>query len=317
MRKVIIDTDTGIDDAMALLLALAAKDLDVIAVTTVGGNIEVEKCARNALKVLEIGGRPDIPVAQGAGKPLIRPPRFAYEWHGKDGLGDIGICPPNTRLAPTRAVDLIIDTVLNHPEPVTLIPLGPLTNIALALSVEPSIASNLEEIIWMGGAALVSDLTDLNLFLDPEAAKIVFHAGVPFTMVGLDVTWEVVMEANDVDALRSAGTSVTDFLAAIIRPYWEQHKRHGWGRFGHKDPHGFNIHDAVAVAYAIAPDLFVTREMYASVLTGDARPSGLMYADKYGDLGMEPNINACVQVNGKGVVNLFLGTILESFGHSG
>jgi inosine-uridine nucleoside N-ribohydrolase len=302
---------------MAILFALAAEALDVIAVTAVGGNIEVEKCARNALKVLEIGGRTDIPVAKGAGKPLLRPPKFVYEWHGRDGLGDIGLSPPSTELSSARAVDLIIDTVLNHPRPVTLISLGPLTNLALALSVEPAIADNIEEIIWMGGAAIVSDLTDFNLYHDPEAAKVVLHAGVPFTMVGLDVTWEVIMEAGDVAALQAAGSAVTDFLVAIIQPYWEQHKRHGWGRFGRKDPRGFNIHDAVAVAYAIAPELFMTQKMYASVLIGDMRPSGLMYADKYGDLNMEPNINACIEVNGKGVVDLFVSAIVESFGHVG
>jgi len=317
VRKVIIDTDTGIDDAMAILFALAAEDLDVIAVTAVGGNIEVEKCARNVLKVLEIGGRPDIPVAKGAGKPLIRPPKFAYDWHGTDGLGDIGLGPPTTELSLVHAIDLIIDTVLNHPQPITLMPIGPLTNIALALSVEPTIVDNIEEIVWMGGAAIVSDLTDFNLHHDPEAAKIVLHAGVPFTMVGLDVTWEVVMEADDVGALQAVGSPVTDFLVAIIQPYWDQHKRHGWGRFGRKDPRGFNIHDAVAVAYAIAPELFVTQPMYASVLLGDTCPSALMYADKYGDLKMEPNVNACIQVNGEGVINLFVNTIVESFGCTG
>lgn len=313
MRKVLIDTDTGIDDAMAILFALAAEDLDVVAVTAVGGNIEVEKCARNALKVLEIGGRPDIPVAMGANKPLLRPAKFAYTLHGRDGLGDVGLSLPTTQLAPVRAIDLIIDTVLNAPDPITLLPLGPLTNIALALCVEPSITEKIEEIIWMGGAAIVSDVTDFNLYHDPEAAKIVFHAGVPFTTVGLDVTWEVVVEAGDLAALQAARTPATDFLVAIAQPYWETHKRRGWGRFGRKDPHGFNIHDAVAVAYAIAPELFVTRKMYASVLIGDTRPTGLMYADKYGELGKEPNVNACLEVDGEGVVDLFVRTIVGSF----
>ena len=315
MKHVIIDADTTSDDSIAIILGLVSKEMAIVGITTVLGDVEIEKCTRNALKTLEIAGRLDIPVVQGAARPLLRQATFGHSIHGSNGLGDIELSPPKTTPVPVRAVDFIIDTVLKHSQRVTLVSLGPLTNLALALSVEPAIKDNIEEIIWMGGAATVSDITDFNLFFDPEAAKIVFHAGVPFTSVGLDVTWQVVMQQQHVDAIKAVGSPVTDFLVTVILPYWEAYKRHGWGQFGRKLTHGFNMHDADAVAYAIAPELFVTKKMYASILMGDTNyPTGLMWADKYGDLGLEPNINACLEVDGPAVVDLYVRRITEAFG---
>src|SRR3989442_14843910 len=210
VRRVIIDTDPGIDDTMAIMLALASPELRVEGLTTVRGNVGVEQCARTALTILEIAGHADIPVAVGADKPLSRPYHgHGSTVHGQDGLGETGLS--GARPVPDRrAVDFLISRITASPGELTLIALGPLTNLALAVSVDPRLPRRVREVIVMGGAVATrgnaTPVAEANINNDPEAARIVFHAGWPVTLVGLDVTHKVTMTPAYLQRLAAAHT---------------------------------------------------------------------------------------------------------------
>ena len=200
---VIIDCDTGVDDALALLFAVRHPALDVRAVTCVAGNTDVDGVVRNTLTVLEQAGAGDIPVARGAERPLIEPVRTAQHVHGRDGMGDLGLPAPTRVPVDVDAVTLLRREILASPTPVTLIPTAPLTNIALLLRTHPEVVRNIERIVFMGGAVATGNATpvaEFNVWHDPEAAAILLTAGVPITMYGLDVFEQVVVPAADVAA---------------------------------------------------------------------------------------------------------------------
>ncbi|WP_405734262.1 nucleoside hydrolase [Streptomyces sp. NBC_00028] len=202
---VIIDCDTGVDDALALLFAVRHPGLDVRAITCVAGNTDVDGVVRNTLTVLETAGAGDIPVARGAERPLIEPVRTASHVHGQDGMGDLGLPAPTRRPVDLDAVALLRREILASPRPVTLIPTAPLTNIALLLRTHPEVTRNIERIVFMGGAVEVGNATpvaEFNVWHDPEAAAILLTAGVPITMYGLDVFRQVIVPAADVQRLR-------------------------------------------------------------------------------------------------------------------
>ncbi|WP_105975928.1 nucleoside hydrolase [Streptomyces geranii] len=205
---VIIDCDTGVDDALALLFAVRHPGLDLRAVTCVAGNTDVDQVVRNTLTVLDRAGAPDLPVARGAARPLIEPARHASHVHGQDGMGDLGLPAPTTRTAvDVDAVTLLRREILASPRPVTLIPTAPLTNIALLLRTYPEVTRNIERIVFMGGAVTTGNATpvaEFNVWHDPEAAAILLTAGVPITMYGLDVFERVVVPAADVRRLRAS-----------------------------------------------------------------------------------------------------------------
>ncbi|MCX5554807.1 nucleoside hydrolase [Streptomyces sp. NBC_00038] len=204
---VIIDCDTGVDDALALLFAVRHPGLDVRAVTCVAGNTDVDGVVRNTLTVLEQAGAPDIPVARGAERPLIEPLRTARHVHGQDGMGDLGLPAPTRVPVDVDAVTLLRREILAAPRPVTLIPTAPLTNIALLLRTHPEVVGNIERIVFMGGAVATGNATpvaEFNVWHDPEAAAILLTAGVPITMYGLDVFQQVLVPAADVQRLRSS-----------------------------------------------------------------------------------------------------------------
>src|SRR2546426_10720650 len=192
MYRIILDTDPGIDDALALFLALASPELQLEAITTVSGNVHVDLTTRNALTLLELAGRTDIPVARGCDRPLSRQPVFAEYVHGQNGLGGVELPEPQLQPVGQHAVDLIIERVMAAPREITLVPIGPLTNIALALRKEPRIAEHVREVVIMGGALRVpgnvTPEAEFNIYADPHAAHIVFHAGWPIRLVSLDVT---------------------------------------------------------------------------------------------------------------------------------
>ncbi|TXS41566.1 nucleoside hydrolase [Streptomyces sp. uw30] len=207
---VIIDCDTGVDDALALLFAVRHPGLDLRAVTCVAGNTDVDGVVRNTLTVLEQAGAPEIPVARGAGRPLIEPARSARHVHGDDGMGDIGLPAPTRAPADVDAVTLLRREILASPRPVTLVPTAPLTNIALLLRTHPEVTRNIERIVFMGGAVACGNATpvaEFNVWHDPEAAAILLTAGVPITMYGLDVFQQVVVPGADVRRLRSSAES--------------------------------------------------------------------------------------------------------------
>ncbi|QGG96208.1 nucleoside hydrolase [Actinomarinicola tropica] len=267
-RPVIIDTDPGIDDAMAIAVALASPELDVLALTTVHGNHEVDVTTANALRILDLLERADVPVVAGAGGPIGRPstPPATFV-HGDDALGDVGY-PPSTRSA-VRDVDaatFIVDTVRARPGEVTLVPIGPLTNLALALEIEPRLAQLVDRVVVMGGAARVpgniTPTAEANIWSDPEAAEVVFGAGWPITMIGLDVTHQVTATTAWIDALTGAGTPAARIVVETAPVYL---------RF-HRDTdglEGIHCHDAAAVAWMLRPDLFTTEALPVVVSTGD------------------------------------------------
>ncbi|WP_416484552.1 nucleoside hydrolase [Streptomyces sp. CL12] len=205
---VIMDCDTGVDDALALLFAVRHPGIELRAVTCVAGNTDVDGVVRNTLTVLEQAGAPEIPVARGAERPLLEPARPATHVHGTDGMADLGLPAPARRPAEVDAVALLRREILASPRPVTLIPTAPLTNIALLLRTHPEVTRNIERIVFMGGAVEVGNATpvaEFNVWHDPEAAAVLLTAGVPITMYGLDVFRQVVVEAEDVRRLRESG----------------------------------------------------------------------------------------------------------------
>ncbi|MFI8069496.1 nucleoside hydrolase [Streptomyces sp. NPDC086033] len=204
---VIIDCDTGVDDALALLFAVRHPGIDLRAVTCVAGNTDVDGVVRNTLTVLEQAGAGDIPVARGAARPLIEPVRTAQHVHGLDGMGDLGLPAPTRVAVDVDAVTLLRREILASPTPVTLIPTAPLTNIALLLRTHPDVVRNIERIVFMGGAVATGNATpvaEFNVWHDPEAAAVLLTAGVPITMYGLDVFERVVVPAADVQRLRAS-----------------------------------------------------------------------------------------------------------------
>ncbi|MER7565214.1 nucleoside hydrolase [Streptomyces sp. NPDC097941] len=204
---VIIDCDTGVDDALALLFAVRHPGIDLRAVTCVAGNTDVDGVVRNTLTVLEQAGAGDIPVARGAARPLIEPVRAAHHVHGLDGMGDLGLPAPTRVAVDVDAVTLLRREILASPTPVTLIPTAPLTNIALLLRTHPDVVRNIERIVFMGGAVATGNATpvaEFNVWHDPEAAAVLLTAGVPITMYGLDVFERVIVPAADVQRLRAS-----------------------------------------------------------------------------------------------------------------
>ena len=248
---VILDCDPGHDDAIALLLALASPELDVLGVTTVHGNQTLEKTTQNALRVLDLVNRPDLPVAAGADRPLSRELTVASHVHGESGLDGPSLPPAARSPLGEHAVGFMERTIAASPSPVTLIPTGPLTNVALLL--ERTGGANVERIVLMGGAVGEGNMTpaaEFNVWADPEAAHAVFHSGIDTTMIGLDVTHRAVTTPAVQERLRAAGT-IGGFVADLVDFFAVYHREtYGWD--------GAPIHDAVAVAHVIMPALVTT-----------------------------------------------------------
>lgn len=294
MKRIIIDTDPGVDDAMAILLAFRSPELRVEGLTTVFGNTGTEITTQNALRLAELAGHPTLPVARGAEKPLLRPfTGNGWVVHGRNGLGEVAFPPPAGRPDPRRAAQFIVDTVLANPGEITLVPVGPLTNIALAALLEPRIAGLVREVVLMGGAAAVpgnvSPVAEANVHNDPEAAQVVFQAGWPLTMVGLDVTQQTVMSVDYLDALGAAGNPHTTFIHAIVQHYLRFHLERGVP--------GIYVNDSSALAYLIDPSLFTTREAHVEVEYRSEQQRGQTVADFGGQPGRAPNARVCVGVD--------------------
>ena len=260
MIPVLIDCDPGQDDALALLLALASPELEVLGVTTVAGNQTVDKTTANALRVLELAGRTDIRVAAGADRPLVGELVVAADAHGETGLDGVDLPPASTEAVDEPAVDFLAARLEESERPVTLVPLGPLTNVALLLDAQPEAAKRVERIVLMGGAIREGNQTpsaEFNIWIDPEAAARVFESGLDVTMVGLDVTNKAVLTNADADSLRGTGP-VGDAAAAMLDFYlgfYNQAYEHG----------GAPIHDAVAVAHVFRADLLTVVDRHVAI----------------------------------------------------
>ncbi|MCC6174529.1 MAG: nucleoside hydrolase [Chloroflexi bacterium] len=303
--RVIFDTDPGIDDAMALFFLLRSPELQLDAVTTVFGNVDLDQTTRNALSLLDVAKRPDLPVARGAAGPILREHRRdgGGVVHGDNGLGGVDVPVPSRQPGPRRAAEEIIERVMAAPGEITLIAVGPLTNIALAARLEPGIVEAVREVIVMGGVVTLpgnaTPLAEANFACDAEAAWIVFHAGFPLTMVGLDVTMKALMHLDHVETLRERAGRVGETIAAISRHYGDHYAR----RTGRP---GFPMHDSAAVAYAVDRSLFRTQRVYVDIGTGSGRAAGMSMADWRGQWGCEPNVDVCLDVDADRFVSLYM-----------
>jgi uridine nucleosidase len=311
-RRILIDTDPGVDDAMAILFALRSSELELVGVTTVFGNAIVEQTTRNALRILEVAGRSDVPVAAGAARPLVRlPRRLNSPVHGNDGLGNafLDAPPPAGRPLEISAAEQIVRTVMDRPGELTLIAIGPLTNLAVALRLEPRLATSVAEVIIMGGAAFrrgnASPVAESNIHDDPEAAAVVFGAAWPLTMVGLDVTMQTIQSDAQLAAIWSAGTPQTDFLARIVPAYRGFYReRYAAERdIPPYRPDGLPTHDPSAIAYAIQPGLFRTVRLPVWVET-EGRGAGQTIPDHRHWWGDAPEVDVCVEVQADRLLDL-------------
>lgn len=285
MKKIILDCDPGHDDMLAIILALASKEIEVLGITTVAGNQTGEKTYTNALRVLNLIGRTDVKVSRGFDKPIFRALVTAPQIHGVSGLDGANLPEPFGNETHKHAVDFIIETIMNSNEKIYLVPTGPLTNIAVALIKEPKIKERVEKIVLMGGAFHDSNFTpgaEFNIYVDPEAAKIVFESGIPIVMVGLDVTNRALLTFEDIDYIESLGGRVSRVIAPLLRFFGKANNEF----FGFD---GAPIHDALAVSYLIDPSILTVKHLHVDIETKGEFTSGQTVVDYYNVTKKEPN----------------------------
>jgi inosine-uridine nucleoside N-ribohydrolase len=295
-EPILLDCDPGHDDAIALLLALASPELELRGVTTVAGNQTLEKTTANAIRVLDFAGRNDVPVARGADRPLLRAPFVAAYVHGDTGLDGPDLPPPQREPIAQHAVDFLNE----HVEGATLVPIGPLTNVALLLAQHPR--AKPKRIVLMGGAIGLGNVTpaaEFNIWADPEAAARVFASGIELTMIGLDVTHQALLMNEDAEHLRASGR--TGKMVAELYDFFH--------RF-HADIYGFGgspIHDAVALAYVFRPDLVETKHCQVAVECDSELTRGRTVVDLWNRTGKAvPNAHVGVGVDARGFIELLL-----------
>ncbi|WP_040156067.1 uridine-preferring nucleoside hydrolase UriH [Mobilicoccus massiliensis] len=274
-RKIVLDCDPGLDDAVAMLLAHGSPEIDLLAVTTIGGNQTLEKVTRNALSIATLAGI-TAPVAAGCARPLVQPVQVAGHVHGDSGLGGVTPPEPTLRLDPRHAVDVIVETVMAHPPgEVTLVPVGPLTNIALAVRREPRIVERVAEVVLMGGACHMgnqSAVAEFNIACDPEAADVVFSAGWPLTMVGLDLTYQARATDEVFARIGEIGGPVGEFVLGMLGFYRDAYRRNR----GLDSP---PLHDPCAVAYVIDRAVMSTRRVPVAIELTGTLTRGMTVAD--------------------------------------
>jgi inosine-uridine nucleoside N-ribohydrolase len=298
---IVIDCDPGHDDAIAILLALASPEVELIGVTTVAGNQTLDKTTRNALVTLEVGGRSDIPVGAGADAPLRRTLRTAAHVHGESGLDGPELPEPSARPVDAHAADFLADRIEAG---VVLVPTAPLTNVALMLERHPDVRGRLERIVWMGGAIGQGNITpaaEFNAFVDPEAAAAVFASGIPITMIGLDVTHKALFTRAHAGRVRDAGRAGR-FVAELSDFFQGFHER----SYGFE---GSPIHDAMAVAHVVDPTLVTTCHANVAVETSSELCDGRTVVDLRGVTGREPTAEVGVDVEAERFLELLVSRI--------
>jgi inosine-uridine nucleoside N-ribohydrolase len=294
-ERILIDCDPGHDDAIALLLALASPEVELVGITTVAGNQTLEKTTANAIRVLDFVGRDDVPIAAGADRPLVRDPFVAAYVHGETGLDGPDLPPPQREPQALHAVDFLAERVSGA----TLVAVGPLTNVALLLARHPE--ARPDRIVLMGGSIGLGNVTpaaEFNIWADPEAAARVFESGLELTMVGLDVTHQALLLDADAERLRASGR--TGLMVAELYDFFH--------RF-HRDTYGFGgspIHDAVAVAYVFRPELMETKHCHVAIECGSELTRGRTVVDLWDRTEEEPNAHVGVGIDGRAFVHLLL-----------
>jgi purine nucleosidase len=319
-RRVIIDTDPGTDDAMAIILALNSPEFKVEALTVVPGNVEAWQGLENALKIVSLANRCDVPIAGGAQHPLNQKLITAQYWHGKNGLANIELPPSKCKADPRFGPDLIIELIHKYPHEITLIPIGPLTNIALAVSKDPSIVGLVKDIVIMGGSISggnVNGAAEANIYNDPEAARIVFNAGWMVTMVGSDVGERTLMTRKEVKELQSTHGPQNDFISGIAEFYLARSEKNGYSAAAMYDP--------LAVGIALDPTLGTLKEMHVDVETRGEFTRGetvanrmgsdeknVLHGDHYeieGVIPLKPNARVCLASDAQRFLRLFISRV--------
>ena len=319
-KKIILDTDPGTDDALALMLALNSPELDVRAITVVPGNVTAEMGLENALRMVSLAKRCDIPIAAGAQHPLFQKLITAEFWHGKNGLANIELPPSQCKVDARYGPDLIIQLIHASPHEITLVPVGPLTNIALAVEKDPSIVPLVKEVILMGGSITggnVNAAAEANIYNDPEAAQIVFQAGWPLTMVGLEVGDKALFTRKYLDELGQTHGPVNDFIYAVNKFLLGLSEQFGAA--------GSPMYDPSAVAVAVDATLVKVQEMHVDVETKGEFTRGETVGNRHGDVernvlhgdryiieGVDkvvPNAKVCVDVDADRLLQMFVSRI--------
>jgi inosine-uridine nucleoside N-ribohydrolase len=308
VTRIILDCDPGHDDAIALMLALASPEVELLGVTTVAGNHSLRHTTENAIRVLDHLGRDDIPVAAGAPRPLVRERHHDPDVHGETGLDGVDLPPPSRAAEREHAIDWIADTASSQPQAVTLVATGPLTNAALALARYSELQQTLGRIVLMGGAIAEGNVTpaaEFNIWADPEAARRVFSSGLDLTMVGLDVTTKALLGSGP--AQRLAGTGPAGALVADLHAFYAGHHRR------RQSGDGAPVHDAVAVAHVIDPSLMEVISCGVRVDTGAELSRGRTYVDRWGSAGWQANCHVAVDIDAE----RFLELLIERIGALG
>ena len=302
---VILDGDPGHDDAINFLLALASPEFQVLGLTTVFGNVGLERTTRNALIVRELSGA-DVPVYAGADRPLVSPRISAEAVHGQSGMDGPHLPVPACGVEAEHAARFMIRQVRARPGEVTLVPTGPLTNVALAFRLAPDIVGLVRRVVWMGGSTDTGNWTpaaEFNALADPHAAHIVFSSGVPLTMFGLNVTHQAIAHPARVAAFRALGTRVGEFAAVLLEFFAEHHReRYGWD--------GGALHDPMTVAWLLRPELFVSRPMHVELDLTAGPSAGRTLADVWQVTGRAPNAEVVTAVDADG----FFALLVERLG---
>jgi len=310
MQRIILDTDPGIDDGLALFLALASPEVQLEAITTVSGNVDVTLTTHNALTLLELAGRTDIPVARGSDRPLIRQPFNAAFVHGDNGLGGLQLPEPRIQPVAEHAVDVIIEKILAAPGEITLVTIGPLTNIALALRRDPRIAQQVREVVIMGGALRVpgndTPAAEFNIYVDPHAAHIVLHAGWPIRLVSLDVTTQTLMQREQVQMLTRSESRVISAIKQMLDYSFDV----AGPAFGLS---GFQMHDPLCLAAAFQPELITWDPVYVDVELHGTLTLGETVAYFRHPNVPPPNVLTSIGVDAERFIQLFLTRIEERF----
>src|SRR5690625_1542100 len=310
MRNVILDCDTGHDDAISIIIGASKRsELDILGITTVAGNVEVEKNTVNALKVIELIGL-DVPVVEGAVRPLVRESEIAPEIHGETGMDGPVLKEPTKEKSPGHAVDFIIEQVKNSQEKVTLVPTGPLTNIALALIKDPSIQDNIAALALLRRVTfgIWAPASEVSVYVDAEAAKVVYESGLPVTMFGLDVTHQVIADTAVIDRVSGINNEIAVFVKELLIFFAETYKDH----FGFP---GGPIHDACTTMYLINPDMFTFENVNVTIEMKGEATYGMTVVDLLKTTGKPENVKFATGVDTETFWNIFQ-DILASYGET-
>lgn len=302
-KRILIDTDPGIDDSLAILLALASPEVKLEGLSVVHGNCSVEQGLANALGVLELAGALGVPVARGFALPLVQPSLLAPETHGSAGIGYARLPQPSARPVAQHSVDFLIERILAAPGEITLVCIGPLTNLAVAIRKEPRIVQAVQDVIIMGGAIRhegnTTPLAEFNVYVDPHAAHMVYHSGLPITLVPLDVTYQCALTVADVQRLQQVPSPITTFIADATRFYMEYHD-------AYQKIEGCIINDPLALALAFAPGLCDYEQQYVDVDISGGVSMGKTFADFYQATGKPVNLKVALGVRARQFMTLFL-----------